>query len=194
MVAIVGIVSYTGFPVMTQFAQEVRLEQEARALANDLVRLKAATIAAGAGSGTVLFYHHLNEAAPPERDTTRHVRSYEILAPGDLATSVSSIALSGFSETGSYGRDLGLAAICIASCSKGWEAVPDATGVSRIQFSPDGHVASDIDLYVYYYWPGNRPPPPGYKLGGIDMASWTIRIASGTGHISVIPSAPVPLE
>jgi prepilin-type N-terminal cleavage/methylation domain-containing protein len=55
VVLVIGIMAAGGYPKMMNFSKEVRLEQEARTVFNDLCLLRQATIAQGDATGSLRF-------------------------------------------------------------------------------------------------------------------------------------------
>jgi len=72
VVFIMGILSAGGYPLLMGYAQEVRLEQEARSIYEDLCLTRETAITGGLGSSTVNFYHWNDNLAAP-------VSQYEML-------------------------------------------------------------------------------------------------------------------
>lgn len=81
---IMGILSTAGYPLLMDFAQQSRLEQEARVIFQDVCLARQAAISAGIGTSTVNFIRF-----PTESFTS----SYEMLAPD--GSNVRSVLMDG---------------------------------------------------------------------------------------------------
>ncbi len=190
VMAIIGVLSSAGFPSLMLFAQEMRVETEARAMLADLELLRSATMAAASGTGTIRFVHASRPHAPSIDGRSMRenpIVRYEIEDPsGELRR---------LSTTGTFSRDISSGAVCIGTWSYDLEIDPTNTDSGSI-LSFDCHglasIATGVDFYVNYLryenksrWLPPTDPNVFFVASDTGIGSWVLRIASNTGLMSV---------
>lgn len=186
VVLIVGIISMTGFPVMMQFIQQVRLEQEARNFVHDLELLRLATITAGeGGTGSGAISLCFDNDDPTRRPIVGYVLYDPATAPASALDPryLRPAMMESAPLFPALSRHLADHSVCLQAVTP--DPLPsDPNHVSRAQlrFNRWGlldNVSGDVRLRLSYFEP---------RLGQIQTAvgTWTVLISSGTGRISLL--------
>jgi len=172
-VTIGGILVGTGFPKLTTFAQEVKLEQEARVVYNDICLLRDACLAAGQGTGTLNLI--CRNYIPGSLIT-----SYELLDPRGGNFVVNPL-MDGIDPQSRIIRNLASRSICIEAPlpADNLPASPSAPAIHTIHIGKNGLVSltppvlnRDVNFRIRFYNSTTGTIEPS-------VGTWSITIANG---------------
>lgn len=163
VVLVVGILATGGYPRLMGFAQEAKVEQEARIIFNDIALARASAICMGPGapgSGTVNFYRR------PGWLAGEPYLGYDLVDPNSaiLRTSLR----DEWPPNQSMGRNLSSHSACLFI----WP-----NGVATISFDANGRLCAptpaSVTLRVYYYLSN-----AGTQTAILDTTPWEIILSN----------------
>ncbi len=184
VMAIIGVLASAGFPSLMLFAQEMRVETEARALVADLELLRSATMVAASGTGRIVFTHSTipYDKVPPSTQTNYPIVSYRLADPERL--------LSRYALAPDTTRDLSSESVCIVTeLSSKLATDTGCATCTVIEFDRTGALvspATDTVLYLNFFRSTPTTPPNPYDFTVATypgIGSWCVRIEANTGRI-----------
>jgi len=191
---IIGVMATAGYPKMVETVHQIRLEQHARSIYEDLCLTRDTAIATGiADKFSVMNFYHFDD------DATRPITSYDMLDPEGFPVKT---ALMKYCDE----KDIAVAvpraiissdSTCIEEPASNWYV--SATGTRFIMFDrhgiawyrtlsggPDDLASFTRGIDIFTIRPLNLVSINSYN----DLGSWSILLATDTGRPTLQRHAP----